>query len=170
MKHQRPLFLAAALAVAALLPSMAFAAPPPRKDAPAPAFSLPLANGRGKVSLAAFRGHPVYLNYFAAWCPPCNAEAPSLAKLARAFAPKGVVVIGIDELEGAKQALGFALKYQLPYRIALDTDGAVGAAYGVYALPVHVFIDRRGRVAYYRLGEMDAAQIKSRLESIARER
>lgn len=170
MIQVRPLILCAVLAASALLAgrSPGIAAAPPHRDAPAPAFTLPLADGHGAVSLAALKGHPVYLNYFASWCPPCNAEAPSLAKLAAAFKSKGLVVVGIDELEGAKQALGFSRKYHLPYQIALDGDGTIGAAYGVAALPVHVFIGRDGKVAFYQPGEMDSAQIERHLEAIVK--
>ncbi|TAM91658.1 TlpA family protein disulfide reductase [bacterium] len=170
MIHVRPLLLCVALAASALAAgqSPGIAAAPPHRDAPAPVFTLPLAGGHGTISLAALRGHPVYLNYFASWCPPCNAEAPSLAKLAAAFKPKGLVVIGIDELEGAKQALSFSRKYRLPYGVALDGDGTIGAAYGVSALPVHVFIDRDGRVVFYQPGEMDAAQIERHIEAIVK--
>ncbi|MDE2571924.1 MAG: TlpA family protein disulfide reductase [bacterium] len=168
MTFMRPLFLCVALAAAALLADRAagVAAAPPHRDAPAPAFTLPLADGAGSLSLASLKGHPVYLNYFASWCPPCNAEAPSLSKLAVRYAKKGLVVVGIDELESAKQALGFKNKYHLPYRVVLDADGSVGAAYGVYALPVHVFIRRDGKVASYHPGEMDAAQIGAELAKI----
>jgi len=170
MQHVRPLLVALALAVSALAADRATAgaAPPPQRNAPAPAFTLPNADGHGQISLVALKGHPIYLNYFASWCPPCNAEAPDLAKLAAAFKSKGVVVIGIDELEGSKQALGFARKYHLPYAIALDNDGSVGANYGVAGLPVHVFIDRHGKVAYYQPGEMTTEQIRSHLEALVK--
>ena len=40
----------------------------PRVGAAAPAFTLSRLDGPGKVSLAAFRGHPVVLNFWASWC------------------------------------------------------------------------------------------------------
>lgn len=45
--------------------------------APAPAFELPGYDGK-PLRLAAFKGHPIVLNFWTSWCPPCRAEAPTL--------------------------------------------------------------------------------------------
>jgi cytochrome oxidase Cu insertion factor (SCO1/SenC/PrrC family) len=45
--------------------------------ATAPAFTLETPQG-AKVSLASYRGHAVLLEFFASWCPHCNAESPHL--------------------------------------------------------------------------------------------
>src|SRR5690349_952357 len=46
-----------------------------------PDFQLPDAAGH-MVSLSQQRGHPVLLNFWATWCPPCVDEVPSLEDLA----------------------------------------------------------------------------------------
>jgi thiol-disulfide isomerase/thioredoxin len=46
----------------------------------APDFTLKDLNGK-TVSLSAFKGKVVLLNFFATWCPPCRAEMPALNKL-----------------------------------------------------------------------------------------
>src|SRR5579864_1358420 len=88
----------------------------PQTGTPAPNFSLELiANGHGNTSLDAYRGKAVYLNFFASWCGPCKAEVPSIAVLSKAYAKRGVVVIGVDELESVDAARGFVARYRLPY-------------------------------------------------------
>src|ERR1700759_1944735 len=47
-----------------------------------PDFQLPDATGK-TVSLKSQLGHPVLLNFWATWCPPCVEEVPSLEDLAR---------------------------------------------------------------------------------------
>src|SRR5438045_9406373 len=56
--------------------------PPALLNREAPDFQLPDASGK-MVSLSSQRGHPVLLNFWATWCPPCVDEVPSLEDLAR---------------------------------------------------------------------------------------
>ena len=131
----------------------------------APAFSLPRAKGAGNVSLDAYRGKALYLNFFASWCAPCNAEAPGIAKDYAKYRSRGLEVVGVDELEDRATALGFAKKYRWPFAIGVD-GGGVGRTYGVIALPVHVFIDRRGKISTYRLGEMEPGEIEDAIKKV----
>ena len=118
-----------------------------------------------KFSLSSLKGKPVYLNFFASWCAPCNEEAPSVVSLAKKYHAKGLVVVGVDEQESADKAKGFADKYKMTYPIVLD-DGPMGKDYGVLALPVHVFIDRNGKISTYRLGEMNPGEIEDAIKKI----
>jgi len=145
-----------------LLPAVAQAAPRPGDTAPA--FTLKR-DTSGSVSLASLRGKPVYLNFFASWCAPCNEEAPSVVQLYGKYHPKGLVVLGVDEQEDASKAKGFAAKYKIPFNVVLD-DGPMGKDYGVIALPVHVFIDRAGKISTYRMGEMSPSEIEDAIKKI----
>jgi peroxiredoxin len=152
----------AAAAAFALLPAAALAAPQAGK--PAPAFSLPSPGGK-PVSLDSLKGKPLYVNFFASWCGPCNAEAPSIGKLRAQYAKRGLQVLGIDELDAPGQGVAFQKKYGNPYGlVAIDDNGAIGKMYGAVAMPVHVFIDRRGIVKTYRLGEMNPGEIESAIK------
>jgi len=156
----RSLFTAAVLGLG-LVPAAALAVPEVGKAAPP--FSLPSPGGK-PVALDALRGKPLYVNFFASWCGPCNAEAPSIGKLRAQYAKRGLQVVGIDELDPG-QAQAFQKKYANPYGlVASDDDGAIGKKYGAIAMPVHVFIDRRGIVKTFRLGEMNPAEIETAIK------
>ncbi|MDQ2663019.1 MAG: TlpA family protein disulfide reductase [Candidatus Eremiobacteraeota bacterium] len=130
----------------------------------APDWTLPTANG-GHLALASYRGKAVYLNFFATWCPPCNAEAPDVNALARRYASRGLRVIGIDEQESAQKAQGFVKKFGLVYPAVID-EGSLGEQYKVNGLPVHVFIKQDGTIAMIRAGEMTKAEIESEIRAI----
>jgi peroxiredoxin len=152
-----------AAAAAVLLPVAAVAMPLPGR--PAPGFSLPSPGGK-TVSLGALKGKPVYVNFFASWCGPCNEEAPSIGKLRAQYARRGLRVVGIDELDAPGQAAAFQKKHGNPYSlVAIDDDGSVGKTYHAsVAMPVHVFIDRRGIVKTFRLGIMNPSEMETAIK------
>jgi peroxiredoxin len=157
----------AAVAALAMLPATAWAVPQAGK--PAPAFSLPSPDGKKTVSLDALRGKVVYVNFFASWCGPCNAEATSIGKLRAQYAKRGLLVVGVNELDAPGQGAAFQKKYANPYGlVAIDSNGSVGKTYGAIAMPVHVFIDRHGVVKTYRLGEMNPGEIEAAIKDALR--
>ena len=160
--------LARLAAITFILTTASFAAAPadgvPHAGDSAPAFTSPRASG-GNVSLSDFRGKPVYLNFFATWCGPCNDEAPSVGKLYQKYRARGLNVVGLNEYEDKGKALGFAQKYNWKFVIAVD-DGGVANLYGAIALPVHVFIDKQGKVSTFRLGQMDPSDIDAAIKKI----
>jgi cytochrome c biogenesis protein CcmG/thiol:disulfide interchange protein DsbE len=160
----KPVVASALLAALVAVPAAAFALPQPGQ--PAPPFTLTTVNGK-PFSLASLKGRAVYLNFYATWCPPCNAEAPSIGKLSAKYRARGLTVLGIDELEDPQKAKSFLTQYHLPYDAVVDGDGKVGQVYGGgVGLPVHVFIDRRGAIKLVRLGEMSPAEIDAAIRSI----
>lgn len=161
---------AAALAAFALLstaPQSAMALPQPGQAAPDFSMGV-IANGQGTFTLSKLKGHAVYLNFFASWCVPCKAELPSIARLAKTYAKRGVTVIGVDELESTDAALTFTRLFKLPYEVGIDNSGSIGASYGLIGMPLHVFIGTDGKVVSRRSGQMNADQIRAGLDQIAR--
>jgi peroxiredoxin len=153
-----------ALAALAALAAPALAAGPLHTGDTAPPFTLSRPSG-GTVALSSLRGKPVYISFFATWCAPCNEEAPSVVSLEGKYRHKGLVVLGVDEQETAAKTKEFASKYHIPFKVVMD-DGPMGKDYGVLALPVHVFIDKQGKVATYRLGEMTPSEIEAAIKKI----
>ncbi len=46
--------------------------------------------------LAQEKGRVVLLNFWATWCEPCREEFPSLSRLQKAYAAKGLTVLGVS--------------------------------------------------------------------------
>jgi cytochrome c biogenesis protein CcmG, thiol:disulfide interchange protein DsbE len=142
--------------------SAALEAPPPpvlQSGALAPAFSLPALQGESPVSLAAFRGKPVIVNFFASWCRDCRAELAAVARVARAT-DGHLTVVGVDSNETsaatAKQLLAAA---GATFPVASDAQAKVASQYLVQALPVSYFLDGSGRVVGAALGPQSVTSL-----------
>jgi thiol-disulfide isomerase/thioredoxin len=131
---------------------------------PAPDWTQPLSAG-GTLTLSSLRGKPVYLNFFATWCPPCKDEAPFINKMQQQYASRGLHVVGVDELESAGQAEGFRKQFHLIYPAVTDS-GTLQGQYLINGLPVHVFIGRDGVIRKIVAGEMAHAEIQKAVQSI----
>jgi cytochrome c biogenesis protein CcmG, thiol:disulfide interchange protein DsbE len=118
----------------------------------APDFTLTALDG-GEMQLSSLRGQPVILNFWATWCPPCRAEMPELEALWQRYRDNGLLLIGVDQGESAATVERYARDIVgTTFPLLLDTNQAVGRAYGVRALPTTVLIDRQGRIQEIRIG------------------
>ncbi len=121
----------------------------------APDFELPSLQGP-QVRLSQFRGQVVLVNFWATWCPPCRAEMPSIERLYRAYASRGLAILAVDdERAGSAVVEGFQRNLVLSFPILLDSSGDVSTLYGVRGLPTTVIVDREGRIASVDFGARD---------------
>jgi cytochrome c biogenesis protein CcmG, thiol:disulfide interchange protein DsbE len=131
---------------------------------PAPQWTEPLIDGKN-LTMASLIGKPVYLNFFASWCQPCNEEAPDVNAVQREFAPQGLRVIGVDVLESSKKAKTFVEQHHLIYPSIVDS-GTLRDEYQINGMPVHVFIDAHGIVRKIAVGELSKSQMEADVREV----
>jgi thiol-disulfide isomerase/thioredoxin len=107
-----------------------------------------------RVTLDAFRGRTVIVNFWATWCVPCREEMPSLAALARR-APDTLVVLAIDVGESRARVDRFLERYPVDLPILLDTRGDAAQAWQVGVYPSSYVIGPDGRIRQYIAGALD---------------
>ena len=132
--------------------------PPPDRD-PAPKVDVPALDGDGRVTLAAHRGTPVVLNFWASWCEPCQRETPELVAFSKRH--PGIDVVGLAVNDIPSDARRFARKESVPYELGVDRDADVAGRFAVSGLPVTAVIDAEGRLAATFIGEISDAQLES---------
>jgi thiol-disulfide isomerase/thioredoxin len=117
-----------------------------------PNFELPDLTGR-KVPLRSLLGRPVLVSFFATWCPPCVAEAPTLEILAGRLGDKGTVaVVSVDEdLEALKK---FYAKGSQTL-VLRDKSRGVPSSFGTSQFPESFLLDGTGKVRYAFLNRRD---------------
>jgi len=119
------------------------------------------------IRLAALRGRPVWLNFFATWCPPCQAETPVLEQLFEAHRAAGLALIAVSVQETtADDVRAWASTYGLAFDIGFDATSAVFRAYQAYGLPTHYFIDRAGVIRAVWRGPLTAEHAEALLAPI----
>ena len=112
---------------------------------PAPDFTLTLSDGR-VVQLSDFRGQPVVINFWASWCAPCRAEAPTLEETHQRYADRGVVILGINLWDSEEAAAEFRKVFGQTYPSGPDPNGKIAIEYGVSGIPETFFITPDGNV------------------------
>ena len=101
-------------------------------------FTLKSLEGE-EFKLSSFRGkNPVYLVFWATWCPYCVKEIPRLKELYTKLAPKGlkILAINISYNDPLLRVQSFQKKYELPYPILYDNNATVSRQYGVIGVPL----------------------------------
>lgn len=152
-------FAVAAVTVAATSRPSGPARPAHHPDAQAPAFTLPALGGQaGHVSLAAYAGHPVIVNFFASWCVPCRKETPLMARFYRS-AHGNVDVIGIDTNDSQTAAIKFASSARVTYPVAFDPAARTAGSFGVVAIPQTFFLNAQHRIVDRVYGAVTEAQL-----------
>jgi peroxiredoxin len=141
----------------------------------APDFTLRTPSGT-RVSLRSLRGKAVLLEFFATWCPHCQAEAPHLRALANSLQPQGARFVSVNaDSENAASVFAFHRYFGLPYPALLDPghppgsftsqggSGPVTSAYHLHAYPTFYVITPSGKVYWASDGEQPDALLRQKV-------
>ena len=110
-------------------------------------------------SLSQYRGQIVLLNFWATWCKPCTTEMPAMQASFDKLRDKGFVVLAINELEDNAKVREHIKTYGHTFTVLMDPDNKVANQFGVFGLPVSVFIDQQGKVREYIKGGLLTEQM-----------
>jgi peroxiredoxin len=132
---------------------------------PAPALRLPGLDGR-PVDLAALRGRPVVVNFWATWCDPCVREFPLLRQAATSHRSQRLAVVGVLTNDRPDAARAFVRRLDATWPVGLDPRGTTATRWGAVGLPHTYFVHPDGTLASHQLGELTQASLDHQLAAI----
>jgi thiol-disulfide isomerase/thioredoxin len=123
---------------------------------PAPEFSLFDTEGK-RVTRNSLKGKVVVLDFWATWCMPCLASFPGMQQVVDKYkADQDVVFLFVNTLEKNKDVrlwiAKFKTAHKYSFRMLLDNDSKVVAAYKSMGLPTKVIIDKNGIIRFTTTG------------------
>ena len=123
----------------------------------APKFTLK--NLAGEDVAVEAKGKPYVINFWATWCPPCQAEIPDLAAFYAANGNKAdFYAVNLQEEAQPVQKFMTERKADLP--VVLDTNGDAANLYGVRAIPTTVVVNAEGKVVYRKTGGVTKEELE----------
>jgi len=139
--------------------------PAPRLEREAPDFSLRTLDGK-EVQLSDFRGRPVWINFWATWCPPCRAETPDIQEVYENHESDGLVVLAISIGESPSTVSDYVKRTGTTFTTGVDQTTSIAAQYRIVGIPTHFFIDREGVIREWRIGSMSKKTMENKVKEI----
>ena len=119
------------------------------------------------LPMAAWRGQPLLVTFWATWCPPCVRELPLLSEFAQQQAQHGVQVVGlaVDKLAPVQK---FLQRQPLAFPVGMAAEGSqlarqLGNLNG--GLPFTVFLAPDGKIRHRKIGELTAQDLAQWVKS-----
>lgn len=125
------------------------------KGSIAPDFELTALDGSA-FKLSELRGKKVILNFWATWCPPCQAEMPEMQKFHEQYG-KEVEIVGVnltDSESDPEKVQEYINNKGVTFTIPLDQDGDISSLYRVKQIPTSFVLDQDGKIKKKILGAM----------------
>jgi thiol-disulfide isomerase/thioredoxin len=116
-----------------------------------------------RVRLSDYEGRPVVINVWASWCPPCQDEAPDLARLAREH-PEAQL-LGIDIRDDKGSARAFYRRFDWRHPSIYDPSGEKAASLGLQGQPITYFLNEKHEIVETIAGAGDFAAFEAGLKS-----
>jgi cytochrome c biogenesis protein CcmG/thiol:disulfide interchange protein DsbE len=160
-----PILLFAALMAVAAIPLL-------RGDDPADIRSALLEQSvpfftRAEFSSNDLKGRVTLVNFFASWCPPCEAEHSLLMDLKTNH---GISIYGVNYKDSDSGRVDYLQRLGNPYvAVTPDPKGEMAILWGTYGVPETFVIDKNGTIRYRLSAPLTPEEVKDTLIPMIRE-
>lgn len=111
-------------------------------------------------------GKVVVLNFWASWCPPCDAEIPDFNKAHEAIQGTDAMIIGINliESDSLKDVEAKIAEHDIVYPILLDKGNTIASAYKVRNIPTTIIVNPKGIIHDVYVGALSEEHLLQLIE------
>lgn len=135
---------------------------PARTGQPMPNFSLTDLDGN-PVQVNDFLGHPLLINAWATWCPPCRAEMPDLHAYYLQHQAEGFVMLAINAGETQSPVEEFIAQMGFTFPVLLDPGKSTLNQLGINSFPTSIIVNRDGVIDQIHTGMLTAAMLDEKV-------
>jgi thiol-disulfide isomerase/thioredoxin len=132
----------------------------------APSFTLETAEGT-KYKVGGKQDKPIFLNFWASWCTPCQAEAPDLVKLHAQYKDKlDLLAVNVTNYDTKEKAKEFVKQYGMVNPVLWDEKGEAYKLYNGIAFPTNILIDKNGVIRELFIGLRTPKELEKAIEKV----
>ena len=114
--------------------------------------------------MADLRGKTVLLDFWTTWCPPCQADAPSIEKLNEKYGNKNLAVIGISVSEDREIVESYLKKHPHNYPVVLSSENQLPRPYQIGVFPTYLIISPDGTLMTAAKGDQGFGKLRKDLQ------
>jgi cytochrome c biogenesis protein CcmG, thiol:disulfide interchange protein DsbE len=124
------------------------------------------------LDLTSFRGHVVYLDFWASWCGPCRQSFPWMETMKNAYEGQGLEIVAVNLDRDRAEADKFLKQFHPTFNVRFDPQGKLAESYKVQGMPSSVLIDRHGVTRFTHVGfrPIDGAIFEAQLRELLAEK
>lgn len=116
----------------------------------APAFQATTIDGQ-KVSLDIPRSEkPLFLVFWATWCPFCEESIPRLKEIYSQYSPKDMTFLAINPgvNDSLRKTERYVEKFHIPYPVVYDKGGVISKSFGINGVPTIIIVGKNDIVLH----------------------
>ena len=145
--------IAVAVVIVALLGFFGYRALTPANTVPDATFTL--LSGEKVSPTGDLKGKVYLINFWATSCVTCVKEMPQMINTYKQYKDKGLDFVAVAmNYDPPMYVANYAKTRELPFKVAMDSDGAAAKAFGnVQLTPTTFVVDRNGKILKRYVGE-----------------